>query len=370
MKIFTCQQCSQIVYFENTTCERCASVLGYLPDQNTLSAVVPKGRNWVALASPDRLYRFCSNWERRACNWMVPADAGTEYCAACRHNDAIPDVTDPIRHQQWQKIEEAKRRLFYSLIKLKLPLRAAADGAAEPLVFDFLADLPNSAKVMTGHDNGRITIALVEADDAQREKNRAQMGEDYRTLLGHFRHEVGHYYWDVLVRDGDKLEAFRKVFGDERVDYSEALKRHYRDGAPTDWREHFVSSYASVHPWEDFAESWAHYIHIVDTLEMAYAFGLSVSPSTGDGDALTASVDRNPYRLIGIDALIAAWLPITTAVNNLNRAMGQPDLYPFVLSPLAIEKIGYIEQIIHANFNVVQEGSSARKHVGNADATA
>ena len=216
-------------------------------------------------------------------------------------------------------------------------------------MFDFLADVPDRAKVMTGHDNGRITIALAEADDAQREKNRTQMGEGYRTLLGHFRHEVGHYYWDVLVRDGGKIETFRSIFGDERLDYSEALSRHYRCGAPPDWRDQFVSSYASVHPWEDFAESWAHYIHIVDTLEMAYAFGLSVAPSAGHGDELRASVDRNPYRLIGIKSLIEAWLPITAAVNNLNRSMGQPDLYPFVLSTPAIQKIGYIEDIIHAN---------------------
>jgi hypothetical protein len=209
--------------------------------------------------------------------------------------------------------------------------------------------VPDAPKVMTGHDNGRITIALAEADDAQREKNRTQMGEGYRTLLGHFRHEVGHYYWDVLVRDGGKLESCRALFGDDRIDYEEALARHYREGVPADWREHFVTSYASVHPWEDFAESWAHYIHIVDTLEMAYAFGLSVSPLARNGDELSASVDRNPYRLIEINSLIEAWLPIAAAVNNLNRSMGQPDLYPFVLSAPAIEKIGYIGNLIHAS---------------------
>ena len=163
MKIFTCQHCGQIVYFENAVCERCSVVLGYLPDLNTLSAVTPQGRNWVAQAAPERLYRFCSNWELRACNWMVPADAGSDFCAACKHNHAIPDVTDPVRRQQWQKIEEAKRRLFYSLIKLQLPLKSVADGVDEPLVFDFLADAPDRSKVLTGHDNGTVAFTPIAA---------------------------------------------------------------------------------------------------------------------------------------------------------------------------------------------------------------
>jgi hypothetical protein len=91
-------------------------------------------------------------------------------------------------------------------------------------------------------------------------------------LLGHFRHEVGHYFWDRLVAtDPHQLEEFRVLFGDDRQDYGEALKRHYDEGAPANWQDTYISMYATMHPWEDFAETWAHYLHIVDTLETAGA---------------------------------------------------------------------------------------------------
>ena len=243
------------------------------------------------------------------------------------------------------KLEEAKRRLFYSLIKLRLPLGLRENGESEPLEFRFLSDLPGSP-VMTGHDNGIITIALKEADDAAREKRRASMNEPYRTLLGHFRHEVGHYYWDKLVRDGGKLEDFRQVFGDERVSYDEALARHHAIGAPLGWQDNFVSGYATMHPWEDFAETWAHYLHICDTLEMAQSFGLSVYPTAGGMTPTTGLLTVNPYRSEDMKNIVADWLPITFAVNSLNRAMGQPDLYPFVVSEPVVQKLDFIRQLV------------------------
>jgi hypothetical protein len=240
-------------------------------------------------------------------------------------------------------MEEAKRRLIYSLIKLKLPTPSLASGEQEALVFDFLADLPEQ-KVMTGHEDGVITISLSEADDAAREQLRTSLHEPYRTLLGHFRHEVGHFYWDRLVRDGGHVESFRALFGDERADYAEALKRYYENGPAPNWRDNFVSAYATAHPWEDFAETWAHYLHIVDTLEMAYAFHLSVNPRVEEAPSTT--VDRSPYKARDVATLLAAWLPVTFAVNNLNRSMGQPDLYPFVISGAAIAKLQYIHDLI------------------------
>lgn len=348
MQLFKCQNCGQIVYFENTSCEKCGERLGYIPELGILSAVRPENSNWVAHADGTRRYRFCSNWELNACNWMVAADAGEPLCLACRHNRTIPDISDPDNLRNWQKIEEAKRRLFYSLLKLRLPTPTAASGDPEPLVFDFLADPPDGGpKVMTGHDNGLITIALKEADDAVRESARATMGELYRTLLGHFRHEVGHYYWDKLVRDGGREESFRQMFGDARADYGAALERHYREGAPPDWRAEFVSSYATMHPWEDWAETWAHYLHIVDTLEMAGAFGIRIDPDVSDDPALEAEVSFDPHRVRHVKTLIDAWLPLTYAVNSLNRSMGQPDLYPFVISPRVVEKMAYIHDLVH-----------------------
>jgi hypothetical protein len=348
MKLFQCQSCGHPLYFENTKCERCHHQTGYLPDLEVVSAVEPDGDKWIALADPDKRYRFCANWERLACNWMVEADAGTPLCRACQHNRTIPDISDPTRYALWRRMEEAKRRLIYSLIKLKLPTPSLASGEQEPLVFDFLADAPGrKERVMTGHDDGIITISLAEADDAAREKLRTSLHEPYRTLLGHFRHEVGHFYWDRLVRDGGQLEGFRALFGDESVDYEEALQRYYQNGAPPNWRESFVSAYATMHPWEDFAETWAHYLHIVDSLEMAYAFNLSVAPRLATDEILSAVVDRNPYRAPNVTVLLDAWLPITFAVNSLNRSMGQPDLYPFVISEPAVGKLQYIHDLIH-----------------------
>ncbi len=351
MKLFLCQSCGQTLLFENTKCERCGHLLGYLPDQGLLSAVEPSGANWTALASPDKTYRFCANWEREGCNWMVASDEDDIFCIACRHNRIIPNISDPANHMRWQKIEAAKRRLVYTLINLDLPLPTAASNDGEPLIFDFLAnpaEQSKGSKVMTGHDNGIITLSLVEADDALREQLRVTMGEPYRTLLGHFRHEIGHYYWDRLVRDGGRIDSCRAVFGDESQDYEEALKRHYSNGAPPDWQQEFVSAYSTSHPWEDFAETFAHYLHIVDTLETARAFGIRTKPKVPEGDALGAEIDFRPYHCRDIHQLIDAWLPLTLAMNCINRSMGQADLYPFVLPPRAIEKLGYVGDLIHA----------------------
>lgn len=346
MQIFQCQSCAQRLYFENTLCERCGHTLGYLPDAGVLSAVEADGAEWVALARPNSRYRFCRNWEDRGCNWMVDVADGHEYCAACQHNRTIPDISLPAHRQNWRKIESAKRRLIYSLIRLGLPHPTLGDGDPEPLVFDFLADPPAGPQVLTGHDNGVITIALKEADDGRREAARALLGELYRTLLGHFRHEVGHYYWDKLVRDRGAFESFRAVFGDERADYGAALARHYRLGAPEDWREGFVSAYATMHPWEDWAETWAHYLHIVDALEMAGAFGISVNPEVGDEAGIETKVAFDPYRVPDVETLIDAWLPLTYAINSLSRTMGAPDLYPFMISPAVMEKLRYIHRVI------------------------
>jgi hypothetical protein len=202
---------------------------------------------------------------------------------------------------------------------------------------------------MTGHNFGVITISLTDADDVAREQTRTFMGEPYRMLLGHFRHEAGHYYWDKLVRDGGHSESCRVIFGDDNQDYEEALQRHYAQGPPAGWQQSFVSAYASVHPWEDFAETFAHYLHIVDTLETANAFGVRVSNDIYGEGARKRNSDFDPYHVQSIETLINAWLPLTFAVNSINRSMGQPDLYPFVLSPAAIGKLGYIDALVHGN---------------------
>jgi hypothetical protein len=326
MKLFKCQNCGQVLYFENTRCESCGYPLGYLSQAMTISAVEPDGDLFRALAAPDRPVRMCDNAAYDACNWLVDTNGATNLCLACRHNRVIPDLTIPLNLERWKLLERAKHHLCYSLLRLRLPLANRIDDPEHGLAFDFLADTPDTAtpKVMTGHDNGLITIALAEADDAERERRRTQMNEPYRSLLGHFRHEVGHYFWDVLVRDGGRLEDCRAVFGDDSQDYDLALQTHYKSGPPPNWQESFVSRYASTHPWEDWAETWAHYLHIVDTLEMASAFGIKVQPGITKDETLTAVIDLDPYETAAMTDIIDAWLPLTFAMNSLNRRWASP----------------------------------------------
>ena len=215
-------------------------------------------------------------------------------------------------------------------------------------MFEFLADPPHPSgpKVMTGHNDGVVTIALAEADSAEIEKRRAELAEPYRSLLGHFRHEVGHHYWDILVRDGGKLDQCRAIFGDNSQNYEVALKRHYQRGAPADWPDRFVSAYATSHPWEDFAKSWAHYLHIVDTLETANAFGVRIAPAVDREGAHSTKLNFDPYAEGSIERIVDAWAPFVVAMNSVNRAMGRPDLYPFVIAPAVIEKLRFIHDLV------------------------
>jgi hypothetical protein len=350
MKNFSCQYCGQMVFFENHTCERCSHQLGYLPSRSLLSALERDGDAWRALAPSDKRFRFCANTRYGVCNWMVHVDSGETFCAACRHNRTIPDLTEPGHLDQWNRIEAAKHRLFYSLIRLGLPLATRIEDPEHGLAFDFLADQPNPSghRVLTGHDNGVITLALKEADDVQREKMRRDMGEPYRTLLGHFRHEVGHHFWDILVRDRGRLNACRAVFGDDSQDYDAALKRHYAEGPPANWEDSYISAYATTHPWEDFAETWAHYLHIVDTIETASAYGLRIHPDADRSGTLAANIDFDPYTAPDFAPIISGWVPLTFAMNSLNRSMGQSNLYPFVISPPVIDKLTFIHNLIHA----------------------
>ncbi len=348
MRIFECQNCGQPLYFENTHCESCGLRLGYLPEQATMSALKEGDGVWHALAEPEGTYRHCGNAVHEVCNWLVPAEQPGQFCVACRHNRTIPDLSVPQNLEHWRKIEVAKHRLFYTLIKFHLPL-ATKEEEPDALAFDFMADQAGPQghiPVLTGHEDGLITINIAEADDPERERRRSEMGEPYRTLLGHFRHEIAHYYWDRLVAQSASLEEFREVFGDEQRDYGEALQQHYANGPPADWPERFVSSYASSHPWEDFAETWAHYLHMIDTLETASAFGMSVRPKVGNPGEMSAKIDFEPY---GADMgrIIDAWLPLTYAMNSINRSMGLQDFYPFVLKPMVIGKLTFIHRLTH-----------------------
>ena len=345
MKLFQCSNCNNPIYFENTSCEKCGNNLGYLNE--TEEMVSFKAEN-LPKSPTDKKLNYCANYNLDACNWLVPDSSETTYCEACDTNHMIPDLNYPENKLDWQKIEAAKHRLFYSLHKLKLPTKFTINGQLLNLTFDFLASDPNNPDaVKTGHDNGLITLNIQEANAAHREFIKEQLHERYRTLLGHFRHEVGHFYWDALIKPNqDILNEFRSIFGDDTEDYGQALQNHYKNGAPANWRDSYISSYATMHAWEDWAESWAHYMHMMDMLETSYSFGIEIDPELKKVTSLDVSCDFDPYEGADIEKIIKHYLPLTYVVNSLNRSMGHQDAYPFIVSEPVIKKFKFIHKVV------------------------
>lgn len=349
MKLYECGNCGNPVHFDNRVCINCGSQLGFLPEAMSIQALTPAGDNlWQASSRHEADVRFCDNAAHDICNWLISTNDGHVYCQACRYNRIVPVTDNPEGLARWQKIGQAQRHLFYSLLHWNLPRPGRDADPQGGLVFDFLADEVdangNIVPAMTGHEDGLISLRAAEANDATRESVRVSMNEPYRTLLGHFRHEIGHFYWAQLVSDEQTLIEARALFGDEREDYAEALKRNYEQGPPADWQERFISTYASSHPAEDFAECWAHFFHIVDTLETARSFGLTTEPRRHA--EMAAEVDFDPYRAVDAQTLIDAWVPLSVALNSIQRSMGQPDSYPFVLSPPVAQKLDFINRLI------------------------
>ena len=343
-------RCGTAIFFPNTQCLTCKSFLGYLPDTSSLVALDPDPETGtVRVEGGDDLYKYCGNRETPAlCNWLLKASDSSPLCVACRLNRTIPNLGDADNARYWAAIEGAKRRLVAQLLALGLPVKSKVDEDPERgLMFDFLRSPAAGPRVMTGHASGLITINVEEADDAKRAKIKQDLHEPYRTLLGHFRHEVGHYYWDRLVRDTKWLEPFRELFGDERASYAEALKRNYEQGPPADWANSYISSYATMHPWEDWAETWAHYLHVIDSLGTALGFGLDatdletkISPFTRDD--LYAPDDPGAAKFL---SLLNSWVEMIMVVNELARSMGYPDFYPFVMSKPVVAKLHFVRLV-------------------------
>jgi hypothetical protein len=332
MQTFRCS-CGARLFFDNSRCLTCGRELGFLPDAGVIAAIEPKKEGY---ATPHGDYRKCQNYvDQGVCNWMIPASVAGDFCPACQLNHVIPDLSVPQNRALWAEVEKAKRRLVYTLRRLHLALRSKAEDPQGGVAFDIKAD-QGSTRVLTGHDDGLITLNLGEADAAEREKTRISMKERYRTLIGHFRHEIGHYYWDRLVRGTESLVRFREIFGDETTDYAGALKRHYASPPPESYADDYITPYAAAHPWEDFAETFAHYLHMEDTLETAHHFGF-----TGRLPARESVVDITNFEL-----LLAEWTELTVALNALNRSMGLPDAYPFAISPKVQEKLQFVHALV------------------------
>jgi hypothetical protein len=347
-------RCGQPVFFRNSSCLACGADLGYEVELGEVRSLqrAAVGELWHldGIDDPVHAYRRCANFATVAgCNWLVEAADPQPLCRSCRLNRTIPDLTDPDNPRYWRAIENAKRRLVSQLLGLGLPVKSKdGEDPAHGVAFDLLRSPPQGPRVLTGHASGLITLNVEEADDAKREKIRHDLHEPYRTLLGHFRHEIGHYYWDRLIAGTRWQEDFRGLFGDERADYAAALKANYDNDPPADWATRHISAYASTHPWEDWAETWAHYLHVVDSLDTALGFGLTgdaieidVEPYTRDD--LYAPDDADAARTL---SLLNGWLALTTVLNELARSLGQPDFYPFVLSRPVIRKLHFIDLVV------------------------
>jgi hypothetical protein len=333
MRDFHCPNCGQRLAFENSACLNCGSALGFSLDQMAL-LVIAKGDHAGAVDAGD--YQLCANLYLAECNWLVPTDHPGGLCASCALTLERPNDTDTDGLAAFARAEAAKRRLIAELHELKLPIVGRDQDPDYGLGFRLLSSVHE--QVLTGHENGVITMDLAEGDDVHREQLRVEMDEPYRTLLGHFRHEIGHYYFYRLIAPSSDYQArFNELFGDPDADYSDALDRHYRDGAPGGWRESFVSSYATMHAAEDWAETFAHYLHIRDTLDTSAWCGLASASATFDRPALGPSAFPN---------IIDMWLPLSWSLNMVNRSMGHDDLYPFVLPVAVLNKMQFIHTVI------------------------
>ena len=354
MKLFSCNHCGQPVYFENTLCLQCNALLGFDAEKIDIVALRAAGDDGTLVTIDEKngdqtRYKYCVNKQYNVCNWLLPFESESHYCIACNLNRTIPDLSQADHLGKWVNIEIAKHRLVYSLLRFKLPVIGKFQDEEIGIAFDFKADEKDdgSERMLTGHHEGVITLNIEEADDAIREMARNQMDEVYRTLLGHFRHEIGHYYWDRLIKDSPRLQAFRKLFGNELTDYAEALEKHYKKKSTDAWWAEFISAYASSHPWEDWAETWAHYMHIVDTMETAYSFGMSLRPKAGDAENdLSARINIDPYKAKDFKDIIDRWIPLVFAMNSLNRSMGLKDSYPFVINEAVKAKLEFIHEAI------------------------
>ncbi len=341
MKLYTCTSCNNPLYFENSTCLNCQHMVGFDAEKFSLVALDNNQNGYSPVNNKNENFRFCSNAVHGTCNWLIPVTNASPFCKACELNRTIPELSTIVNQSKWQRIEIAKHRMVYSLLRLRLPVEAKkTPDEIGGIAFDFMGDTSPTERVMTGHDNGVITLNIEEADEGELTRHKLDLGEKYRTLLGHFRHEIGHYYWDVLIKDSKHLEKFRKLFGNEEKNYDEALQQYYKNGLQSNWNNFFISPYASAHAWEDWAESWAHYMHMMDTLETAWSFGIGIHRKEMQKD-----VYNDPYTISDFNELVDMWFPLTFAVNSLNRSMGHADFYPFIISEPVIEKLKFIHEV-------------------------
>ncbi len=326
VKAYRCRVCDHDLYFENSACVSCGSALGYSRDERAIVPVDAEGRYVDATG---RAWHRCANHRLAGCTWLAAEPGG--WCASCALTRTRPRDDDAVGLAEYRVAEEAKRHLVAELDALGLTVVGKDVDPVDGLAFDLLSSVAQDVTI--GHADGVITIDLAESDDAHREQVRARLDEPYRTMLGHFRHEIGHYYEWQLVRGEERQARCRELFGDESADYQAAIDRHYADGPPDDWSASYLSTYATMHPFEDFAETWAHFLHICDTVDTASEQGLS---TVGPVASFTS------FR----DLVVGVWVPLSVALNQINRSMGKDDLYPFVIPEPVLDKLEFVAELV------------------------
>ena len=352
MRAFTCPVCRSFTPFESDRCPSCAVVVGLHPPTRSMVAMVnDSGTDECATVDGQRWVR-CTQAEPLGCNWLVPAEDESGNRGRCLPDSLIrrePNADDTLAREKLVPTAAALRRLVYQLVDLGLPVEGywRREGG---LAFDLLSSRSTGEKITIGHANGVITIDLVESLDAYRESLRVRLGEPYRTMLGHFRHEAGHYFQNILVETGAgarrHLERCRELFGDERASYADAMSRHYKFGAPQGWRQSFISEYATMHPWEDFAECFAHYLHITDTLGTTREAGMVLQKDKIRFDAPADVTPLESYTGVPIERLLSDWKWISMFFNRVNTAMGKNPLYPFDIPTPVAEKLGFVHTVV------------------------
>ena len=330
VRAFTCSNCGQLLFFDNSVCLGCGYAVGFVPETLELDVADPSARR-------------CANLSLAGCNWLIDADDANALCVSCRLTRTRPNDNDRPAMVAFAVAERAKRQLLFQVLSIGLQVRDRFEDPAAGLAFDLLSS--RNLEVMTGHEDGIITLDLSESDAVHREFVRLQLGEPYRTVLGHLRHEIGHYFWPSLTADPEVLAEFRSLFGDETISYENALARHYQSGPPVDWPDRYVSAYATMHPWEDWAETFAHYLHIQAGLATAAAFGLETGLRT-KAAARRSLQDGEPAGAVG--SMIHEWLTLSFGLNAMSYALGQDALYPFVLSPAVVTKLDFVHRSIRA----------------------
>lgn len=326
MRAFHCQ-CGGRLFFHSMSCVVCGAIAARCPHCHLVASMSMQSDGSLTCNECERSARLCQNrLDYAVCNAAAHPDA--LLCRYCAMNRVIPDLAIDDNLEKWRLLERAKHRVLYGVDRIGLPIVTdPVCGVGPVLVFEFKAAV--AEPISTGHASGTITINIAEADSVHREQNRVEFGEPHRTLVGHFRHELGHYFWDVCVKPS-LLSEYRALFGDERSpSYEEAKAQYYAAGPPTNWWANYVSQYATMHSWEDFAETFNAYLDMVAIVETSTFFErILMEVNTRDFDSLL-----HAYRDIGI------------VVNELNRDMGLLDLVTEVFTPTVIEKLRFIHSL-------------------------